>query len=143
VSLEVVSGGRDILVDPEDRWLLDNYNWSLHGKGYVVTYSPAPTDGVTRLHHCIVGMPIDPDVVIDHIDRNKLNNKRNNLRYTTRTENYLNSDRSDNATYIYKQTWSGRYYVDITRQRQRYYGGTYDTYDEAITARDTLLRSIC
>lgn len=127
-----------IIVDKEDEWLLHEYQWSIEANGYAVIHS----DPVIRLHHCVVGMPIDPDIVIDHIDRNKLNNRRANLRYTTRTNNYLNSKRSENATYIYKQGWNGRFYVDITRERQRYYGGTHDTFEQATEARNKLLKEI-
>jgi hypothetical protein len=88
-------------VDPEDQWLLDEYNWFPNTQGYLCT----------------------------------------NLRYATRSENYLNSEYSDRAAYIYPQA-SGSWYVEITRTPNRYYGGTYKTYEEAIEARDALLRKL-
>ena len=112
-----------ILIDEQDQWLLDAYNWYSEGR-----YAVYELDGMKiRLHHCIVGMPIDPDIVIDHINRVKWDNRRANIRYATRSENYLNSDWSDKAKYIYRQTNSGNYYVEITHERTRYYGGTYKT----------------
>jgi hypothetical protein len=47
-------------------------------------------------HHLIAHFFIGPrptDLVIDHIDRNKLNNNVSNLRYVTFEENIRNSDR--------------------------------------------------
>lgn len=126
-----------ILVDEEDQWLLDTYSWTINTQGYAHTHW---NGWRIRLHHCIIGQPIPP-LVTDHLDRNKLNNRRSNLRITTRTENYLNSEWSNQATYIYRQS-SGSWYVEITRNRQRHYGGTYDTYAEAERARDELLDKI-
>ena len=125
-------------VDEQDRWLLD-YAWYAYNG-----YAAFMQDGVViRLHHCIIGMPIDPTIAIDHINRDRLDNRRDNLRYITWSENLRNSERSDNAKHIYRQGWNGRFYVEITRQRQRFYGGTFDTYDEALGARNELLRSLC
>jgi hypothetical protein len=125
-------------VDPEDQWLLDEYNWFPNTQGYLCTN----LDSITvRLHHCIMGQPINKFTVIDHIDRDRQNNSRSNLRYATRSENYLNSEYSDRAAYIYPQA-SGSWYVEITRTPNRYYGGTYKTYEEAIEARDALLRKL-
>jgi hypothetical protein len=47
------------------------------------------------IHHLVVYTFIGPrpeGLVIDHKDRNKLNNKADNLRYCTSTENNINSD---------------------------------------------------
>jgi hypothetical protein len=42
---------------------------------------------------CFLGNKEDDKFVIDHIDRNKLNNNLTNLRYVSQKENSLNSDR--------------------------------------------------
>ena len=46
--------------------------------------------------------------VIDHINRNKLDNRRKNLRIISRSKNATNSNRSDNAKGCY---WSGTSWV--------------------------------
>lgn len=47
------------------------------------------------LHHLILGLPGDKQLVVDHIDRDPLNNTRDNLRVVTRRENTLNSYKYD------------------------------------------------
>lgn len=126
-----------IRVDPEDQWLLDEYKWFITA-GYAYTWF----DGANvSLCHFIVGQPIDPHMVVDHIDRDKLNNSRSNLRYITRSENVLNAERSDRAKLVYRQA-SGRWFTQVTRNFVVHYGGTFDTHEEAVKARDRLLKEL-
>jgi|TARA_R110000782_G_C14477476_1_gene375536 hypothetical protein len=72
-----------------------------------------------------------PTNLIDHIDRNKVNNKLTNLRSVTNRENILNSFRSDNAKNVSK-TPGGRWQSHVSYNGKREYFGTFDTEDEAI-----------
>lgn len=75
-------------------------------------------------------------VEVDHIDRDKKNNRVDNLRWCTRSENMANVDYKPGETgqrYIYKV--KDRYRVRIRNMRQtvsRY----FDSFEDAIAFRD-------
>lgn len=73
------------IVDKEYSWML-NHKWHKGSYGYAT----GKIDGkVIRLHHII--MPVKKGFDVDHINQDKLDNTSNNLRYTSRSINSLNS----------------------------------------------------
>lgn len=91
VKIELGNKRGYTFVDLEDTYV-DKYNWSLDGHGYPCSY----IDGrIVKLHQMIIGKS-PSGFVIDHIDRDKLNNHRSNLRHVTQKENMFNSTISDN-----------------------------------------------
>jgi hypothetical protein len=72
------------------------------------------------------------NLMVDHIDRNKLNNHISNLRMVTRRENYINSFAYDNAKGY--RLMNGKYQARITIFQQGFTLGTYKTKSEAIDA---------
>ncbi len=45
--------------------------------------------------------------IVDHIDRNKLNNDVSNLRWINRSDNFINSDRGDKASLVTRVKYCG------------------------------------
>lgn len=76
-------------VSVEDKWVT-NHVWSLNSSkgGYAINRN------LKKLHHNIVGKP-PKGLVTDHINRDRLDNRRENLRFITNAENIRNSDRFD------------------------------------------------
>jgi hypothetical protein len=78
--------------------------------------------------------------IIDHIDRNKTNNHRDNLRWITHSNNIINTDTYKNNKlghkHIYKKENAFR--VDIRRTDIKYYKYC-KTIEEAIQTRDDFL----
>lgn len=81
------------LVDDEDFERLNQFKWCLYNQyaGRKLKSTEGPRNTARLMHHELL-----PDIVkgkthVDHKDRNKLNNQRNNLRYCTQGQNTLNS----------------------------------------------------
>ena len=78
----------------------------------------------------------DNKEMIDHINRNKLDNSIENLRWVTRSENIINTARREHL-HIYSQQNGHR--VRIRRDNRFVYDKWFNTLDEAIIARDEFL----
>jgi HNH endonuclease len=134
---------RGILVDPQDEWLLEEYTWYLRWDGYntyAVTSLPRDERGnkqLVALHHMILGQPIWEGVEIDHINHNAADNRRDNLRYATRSQNRINAERASDRTGMRNIDINrGGYRVRFRRDNQEHYVGTFATLSEAMAARD-------
>jgi hypothetical protein len=77
-----------------------------------------------RVHHVLVGKPLKGKMV-DHFNGNSLDNRRENLRVVTRSENGYNKPSKTSHRWITKQK-NGRYQVCF-----RMGLGTYTTLEEA------------
>lgn len=79
-------------VDQEDYASLSRRPWFLHHSGYV--QGRLTVDGpMVLLHRVILGVLDQPRVQVDHIDEDKLNNRRANLRLATGAQNAQNRRR--------------------------------------------------
>jgi hypothetical protein len=100
------------IIDAEDyQKFVKNYSFSLHPDGYV-QYS-STKDGLCNkyLHRVIMG---DPDCkMIDHINVNPLDNRRENLRIATNQQNQYNTNK-------YKSNTSGFKGVSFKKQNQKF-----------------------
>lgn len=78
---------------------------------------------------------------IDHIDRDPSNNKVENLRWSTGSENMINTnDRTNNRNiYLLK---SGKYSVQLRRNYEMVFTATADTLEEAIQIRNQKIQEL-
>ena len=83
------------LVDLEDLELALQYKWYLSADGYVVG-SESMTRKRVRLHRWL--MKPEKDLVVDHINGNRLDNRRSNLRICTKEQNIKNRKLSRNSS---------------------------------------------
>ena len=81
----VAGAGKYAEVDAEDYVRLNRYKWFLRN-----TYAVAVVDGCTVRMHRMVMNEDDPRVVIDHMNRDRLDNRASNLRRLTPIENANN-----------------------------------------------------
>lgn len=99
------------LVDDEDWHDLEKYKWYLH-KGYAKS-SHTETEN-KRMHSFLLKSNIQEDKVVDHVNGNKLDNRKDNLRIVSHAVNSMNTQRkrsnelSSNPGVFYdskKQKW--------------------------------------
>ena len=96
-----------VLVDDEDYKMLIQYKWSFYKSkrskmGRAQTNIKINNKRTTLLlHHLIIKKPSNKKE-IDHIDRNPLNNQKNNLRIVTHSQNMMNKSNYKNSTSKFK-----------------------------------------
>lgn len=106
----------DILLDNEDKYLLDRYKWHLKDGKYLRT----SINGIGHYMHHII---LNSRKLIDHIDRNPLNNMKSNLRFATKSTNAMNTRiPSNNTSGIKGVSWNNKSkkwvtYININKKR--------------------------
>lgn len=90
--------GQDILVDDEDLRRVSEKRWKIDRNGYAFSYCFNKKEAVVSMHRFILGLVVGDGKTVDHINRNKLDNRKSNLRLCTPAENAQNSDRVKNRT---------------------------------------------
>lgn len=121
------------IIDRADIERVKDKKWHLTTVGYAAT-----DGGKTRLTNYLLGVKTSKEIVIDHINRNKLDNRRKNLRICTKGINALNSKlRSDNTSGYRGVSWDkskGKWFAHIGVNGENTYIGRYKTKIEAIRA---------
>lgn len=81
-------------VDIEDYDKIKNIRWHLEKSGSGLAYLSNCKNGkTTRMHNLI----LDKDCIVDHINGNGLDNRRENLRYVTNSQNIMNTKTRKNT----------------------------------------------
>ncbi len=135
-----LTDGKITLVNEEDFLFLVGYNWRLSATGYVVCSNGYVDNLNNKYLHKIIAkrMNLDLSNEIDHIDRDRLNNQRNNLRPATSSQNSANSKANVRNTSGYKGVhWRKerrKWQAKIQVEGERIYLGNFDTPEEASEA---------
>lgn len=116
-----ITRGQIALVDDNDFDSLSKYRWYclVQGKQRYAVRCETKTGRKISMHREIMGFP---NSLIDHINRNGLDNRRSNLRLASKSENARNSHRSRTAksgyrgVYFYKhgnpKKWNARIMIN-------------------------------
>lgn len=81
-------------IDLEDIEKVKKFKWRLNNQGYVLTKFQ---NKHIRLHHLFIGKPIN-DLEVDHINGNPSDNRKQNLRICSHSENLMNKRMMKNNT---------------------------------------------
>jgi hypothetical protein len=128
------------LVDDADLPLLAGRKWQLWSNGYVARYIDLPSGRILqRMHRVLMGLDNGDPRRVDHRNRNKLDNRRSNLRIATPAQNSQNMAVVNNrgASRYRGVTWyarTGRWQAKAKLNGRRLHLGYFLTEEEAMTA---------
>ena len=121
-----------ILVDLKDAHLLSDYCWNT-STGYAARTVKSDRGWTTEYLHRVI-MDAPSGVEVDHINGNRLDNRRENLRLCTRSQNGKNTS-SSTGTSKYKgvslEKRRGKWRADIGVSGKNKFLGYFETEDEA------------
>ena len=122
------------VIDTEDYGKVESHRWYLSKMGYAMSGTK-----IRPLAATILGVETNRNSVVDHINRNKLDNRRGNLRVVSKSENAFNSRRrTDNKSGHRGVSWDktrNKWKAQICIKGKVIPIGRYDSIEEAITAR--------
>lgn len=128
------SCGTEILISKEDFEVVSNYSWHINNRGYVRanTKTINGNRGHVMLHRIISNA--NKNQIVDHINRIKTDNRRENLRLVQPLINCLNRGPKSNAKSKYKGVSKQRNKWQVYVNRK--YIGLFETEIEAAIAYD-------
>lgn len=125
--------GKVAIVDNEDYEWLNQWRWWYTTRGYAVREIKRK---LIFMHRIINKTPENMDT--DHINRDKLDNRKCNLRTVTRSQNFMNiNPRKNNTSGVKgvqknKNSWMARIKINY----QTIYLGTFIHFEDAVAARE-------
>ena len=136
------------IVDPPDYYLLNNFHWSAKRDRqcvYAVRFinDPRKRAKIVSLHRIILNPP--PGLLVDHRNSNTLDNRRENLRLATHSQNVHNKRKTQSKTSskfigVSFEKRCGRWDVRIKHQGKLTWLGRFDDEVAAAKAYDNAAR---
>jgi hypothetical protein len=139
MKLVPISNGRFAKVDGEDFELVSKFHWHMDGAGYARTniWRDNRKESAPRMHR-IIFADVDKSMHIDHINGDKLDNRKGNLRVISCSQNLMNRGPQVNNSSGYKGVIFDRarnkWRAEICVEKKRKYLGRFDTAEEAAHA---------
>jgi hypothetical protein len=131
-----------VLIDRGDFDALGSRQLSVGSHGYAQMWA-GTSGGVEVLHRWILGLAKGDGLIGDHINRDKLDNRRCNLRVVDPSGSSQNvSGRGLSRFRGVHPARSGRWVARVKYQGQHHIVGTFDTEDEAAAAADAKRREL-
>lgn len=126
----LLSGKQECLVDAEDFPLLSRHKWTLTMEGYART---SCGDHFLYMHRLI--MAPTGSLYVDHLNHNRLDNRKINLKLVTNSENQMNRRNSIRGGVTFHKL-SGKWRARITKGQKEIHLGLFPTREEAQLVRD-------
>lgn len=140
IEYETASGDV-VVVSDRDAHLLKEHRWHVSSSkgGYVVRNSERGRgSGRNKVFLHVEIMRPPPGLMVDHRNRNPLDNRRENLRLATRSQNRANAISSVGKSEFkgVTQLRSGRWQAQISYDGKRCYLGSFESEEDAALAYD-------
>lgn len=124
--------GEQILVDDDVYLWASQFDWRVTNER---KYKYAVTGGRHKMHRIVMGTMRDSKLFVDHINGNGLDNRRENLRVCTVSENFMNqclrTNNSSGYKGVHKLKAGGKYQSFCAVGGKRIYLGVFDTAEQA------------
>jgi hypothetical protein len=132
--------GEVALVSKQDYNSISSYNWyrkKVAKDGWENIYAQTNIDGTSvSMHRLIMDFPNDE---VDHINGDGLDNRRENLRLCSHSQNLCNQGSTENSSSQFKGVYRskrGRWRAELNYEGCRYRLGIFDSEREAALAYD-------
>ena len=136
--------GREFYFDLEDYDKIKDRAWHINNQGYVASRKGHKGKN-TLLHRLIMDIEDiqNMNIVVDHKNHNKVDNRKSNIRICTALQNGQNKKPRNRELYtgIYKYEYNGKYRHTIKYKAEiqvngiLYRLGKFDNYEDAVKAR--------
>jgi hypothetical protein len=134
--------GKYTLVNAKDYYWLSDFKWIVYGNrnNFYAVRNKIVAPNETRpeyMHRLIMNPP--PGLLVDHRDTDSLDNRRENLRFATPSQNMQNRRKKKNTTSQYRSVWkvkNGKYESQIYHQGKKIWLGWFDSEVDAARAYD-------
>lgn len=145
-----LSKGKFAIIDAQDADYINQWKWTYLSSGYAFRRKYlGVVDGKEQseyilMHRLLMDCPEGYEV--DHINHNRLDNRKSNLRIVTRAQNTHNAGiRSDNTSghkNIYWYKAYKKWMVTVGANGKSHFIGYYDKLDEAVEAKKLAIKRL-
>ena len=131
--------GDKFYFDKEDFEKVSKYTWRVSHNGYLQTTIPKDINRkIIEMHSYL--MSKEDGFVVDHINRNKCDNRKRNLRLVSKSMNGFNINKQKNNTSgktgVSYNKRNNTYIAHIGYNNEHIYLGSYVNYNDAVKARE-------
>ena len=147
VASVMLNNGRKLIVDKDFDWILKDYHWCSHTiirgenrhdliQGYLITNS-----NIKRVPSRII-INVPRNMVVDHINHDRYDNRMCNLRICTISQNRQNMVKQTfgktkyKGVYLINRLKDKPYKASVNYKKQNYFLGRFSSEEEAALAYD-------
>lgn len=130
--------GEDVLVDDDVAIWLADFHW--HKMDGYAAHSKDRSGKIKKVYMHRVIMGAEKGQQIDHKNRNRLDNRRENLRFCEVWQNRANTVKSNKTGYRGVTKHNNKWESKISLHGKQFSGGSYDSPIEAAKAYDELAK---